>query len=99
MAARVCQEKAVVKLRMLAIQTQSKSVQTLPHISFSLPGIPSQNFPTFWFSGEFVLLNQFLLPKDLLGKFQLPRLQNIAQSPRLLVRQQPPAFVNLNHKR
>ncbi len=43
--------------------------------------------------------DQFLLPKDLPGKFQLPRLHNIVQFPRLLVRQQQRAFVNLNHKR
>ena len=42
--------------------------------------------------------DQFLLPKDLPGKFQLPRLHNTAQFPRLLVRQQQRAFVNPNHK-
>jgi hypothetical protein len=42
--------------------------------------------------------DQFLLPKDLLEKFQLPRLHNTAQFPRLLVRQQQRAFVNPNHK-
>src|SRR5438876_2661704 len=37
--------------------------------------------------------DQFLLPKDLPGKFQLPRSHNTAQFPRLLVRQQQRAFV------
>jgi hypothetical protein len=43
-------------------------------------------------------LNQFLLRKDLRGKFQLPRLRNIAQLLRLLVRLQQWAFSSLNHK-
>jgi hypothetical protein len=42
--------------------------------------------------------DQFLPRKDLPGKFQLPRLHNIAQFPRLLVRQQQRAFLNPNHK-
>jgi hypothetical protein len=46
-----------------------------------------------------VFLNQFLLQKDLRGRFQLPRLHNIAQFPCSLVRQQQQAFLNLNHKR
>src|SRR5215475_13547652 len=45
-----------------------------------------------------VFPDQFLLPKDLRGKFRLPRLHNTAQFPRLLVRQQQRAFVNPNHK-
>jgi len=43
-------------------------------------------------------LNQFLLRKDLRGKFQLRRLHNIAQFLRLLVRLQQRAFLSLNHK-
>ena len=43
-------------------------------------------------------LNQFLLRKDLRGKFQLSRLRNIAQFLRLLVRLQQRAFSSLNHK-
>ena len=43
-------------------------------------------------------LNQFLLRKDLRGKFQLPRLRNIAQFLRLLVRLRQRAFSSLNHK-
>jgi len=40
----------------------------------------------------------FFWPKDLRGKFHSPRLHNIAQFPRLLVRQQQRAFVNPNQK-
>src|SRR5205814_4535103 len=36
--------------------------------------------------------DQFLLPKDLRGKFQSPRLHNIAQFPRFLIRQQQRAL-------
>jgi hypothetical protein len=43
-------------------------------------------------------LNQFLLRKDLRGKFQLSRLRNIAQFLRLLVRLQQRGFSSLNHK-
>jgi hypothetical protein len=43
-------------------------------------------------------LNQFLLRKDLRGKFQLPRLRNIAQFLRLLVPLPQWAFSSLNHK-
>jgi hypothetical protein len=43
-------------------------------------------------------LNQFLLRKDLCGKFQLSRLRNIAQFLRLLVRPRQWAFSSLNHK-
>src|SRR5205823_39210 len=42
--------------------------------------------------------DQFLLPKDLRGKVHSPRLHDIAQFPRLLVRQQQRAFANPNHK-
>jgi hypothetical protein len=45
-----------------------------------------------------VFLNQFLLRKDLRGKFQLSRLHNIAQFLRLLVRLQQRAFLSLNRK-
>jgi hypothetical protein len=41
--------------------------------------------------------DQFLLPKDFRGKFQSPRMHNIAQFRRLLIRQQQRAFVNPNH--
>ena len=43
-------------------------------------------------------LSQFLLRKDLRGKFQLSRLRNIGQFLRLLVRLQQRAFSSLNHK-
>jgi len=43
-------------------------------------------------------LSQFLLRKDLRGKFQLSRLRNIAQFLRLLVRLQQRAFSSLNYK-
>ena len=54
-----------------------------------------------WRSGYNVViffLNQFLLRKDLRGKFLLSRLRNIAQFLRLLVRLQQRAFSSLNHK-
>jgi hypothetical protein len=58
--------------------------------AFRLPVADSGDVGNFF-------LNQFLLQKDLRGRFQLPRLHNIAQFPGLLVRQQQRAFLNLNH--